>query len=140
MRANLFVLVIALIAGPAFADAQRYDGQATDGAYAIEMSDQLLALAEKSQNFSFSNSTFTLTADIDLSGKDWTPLGNDSTPFSGKFYGNGHEIRNMVCTNSPLSPCRGLFGKTSGASLDGITVSALDWGGQLRKRPGGIQC
>ena len=41
------------------------------------------------------------------------------------FHGNGHEIRNMVSTNSPLSPCRGLLGKTSGATLDGITVSGM---------------
>ena len=36
--------------------------------------------------------TYELGADIDLGGTDWTPIGNDSTPFTGSFHGNGHTI------------------------------------------------
>ena len=66
---------------------------------------------------------YGLTNDIDLSGRQWTPLGNNSTKFTGALYGFGHRIDNMVATNNPGSQYRGLFGYTMGATLDGITVT-----------------
>ncbi|MBO7684738.1 MAG: hypothetical protein J6V72_00045 [Kiritimatiellae bacterium] len=69
---------------------------------------------------------YGLANDIDLSGRDWTPLGNNSTKFTGKFYGLGHAITGLFCTNNytlSSSSYRGLFGYTSGATLDGITVT-----------------
>ena len=55
--------------------------------------------------------SYALGADIDLGDADWTPIGNDSEPFTGTLRGNGHAIRNLFCTNS-LSGAdyRGLFG------------------------------
>ena len=66
---------------------------------------------------------YGLANDIDLAGVDFTPIGNNSTKFTGKFYGFGHSVSNLVCTNNPNSECKGLFGATDGAVLDGITVS-----------------
>ena len=66
---------------------------------------------------------YRLDADIDLAGVDFTPIGNNATKFTGKFYGFGHSVSNLVCTNNPNSECKGLFGATDGAVLDGITVS-----------------
>ena len=31
-----------------------------------------------------------LTADIDLSGETWTPIGSESTPYTGTFDGQGY--------------------------------------------------
>ena len=86
---------VALLVGPVFADAQRYDGQTADGDYTVETPAQLLALGDAAQDFSFSNSTFTLGADIDLSGSVWTPIGNNSAPFTGVFHGNGRKITGL---------------------------------------------
>ena len=66
---------------------------------------------------------YGLDADIDLAGVNWRPIGNNATKFTGKFYGFGHSVSNLVCTNNPNSECKGLFGATDGAVLDGITVS-----------------
>ena len=66
---------------------------------------------------------YGLANDIDLAGVDFTPIGNNATKFTGKFYGFGHSVSNLVCTNNPNSECKGLFGATDGAVLDGITVS-----------------
>lgn len=66
---------------------------------------------------------YGLGADIDLLGRPWTPLGDNSKKFTGKFYGFGHEVMNMVATNNPNSGYKGLFGYTDGAVLDGVTVS-----------------
>ncbi len=66
---------------------------------------------------------YGLDADIDLAGIDWTPIGNNNAKFTGTFYGFGHSVSNLVCTNSPNSNYKGLFGCTEGSVLDGITVS-----------------
>ena len=66
---------------------------------------------------------YGLGADIDLAGHDWTPIGDSSKKFTGKFYGFGHSVKNLVATNNPNSSYKGLFGYTDGAVLDGVTVS-----------------
>lgn len=43
---------------------------------------------------------FILMADIDLSGKEHTPIGDYRNPFDGKFNGNGHVISNFTITAS----------------------------------------
>ena len=75
--------------------------------------------------------SYALGADIDLGGTDWTPIGTASAPFTGSLHGNGHAIRNLVCTNS-LSGAdyRGLFGCTSGAVIEGFSVSGTVAGKQ----------
>ena len=58
----------------------------------------------------------TLTADIDLSGIDWTPIGIDWTPigidynhlYTGTFNGGGHTITGLTMTGS--DEYAGLFG------------------------------
>ena len=68
--------------------------------------------------------SYALGADIDLGGMDWTPIGTASEPFTGSLHGNGHAIRNFVCTNSLSgSDYRGLFGYANGATIEGVSVS-----------------
>ncbi|MBQ4140737.1 MAG: hypothetical protein IJD70_05325 [Clostridia bacterium] len=43
---------------------------------------------------------FILMADIDLGGKEHTPIGDHLNPFDGKFNGNGHVISNFTITAS----------------------------------------
>ena len=38
---------------------------------------------------------YVLTKDINLWGMEWTPIGNQTTPFTGTFDGNGHKISNF---------------------------------------------
>ena len=38
---------------------------------------------------------FALSADIDLSDYDWTPIGNASNPFKGNFDGRGHCVNGL---------------------------------------------
>jgi hypothetical protein len=55
---------------------------------------------------------FHLTADIDLSGAEWIPIGNASNPFRGVFDGQGFVIQNMKITNYHQHV--GLFGNING--------------------------
>ena len=75
---------------------------------------------------------YGLGSDIDLAGRDWTPIGDNSATFTGLFYGRGYAVKNLVCTNNPsssYSKYRGLFGAASGATLYGIAVKNCDVAG-----------
>ena len=56
----------------------------------------------------------TLTADIDLSGIDWTPIGIDyNHQYEGTFNGGGHTITGLTVTGS--NEYAGLFGRINDA-------------------------
>ena len=99
----------------------------------------LAAIAANAESLAGS---YTLGADIDLGGADWTPLGTDSAPFTGEFHGNGHAIRNLVCTNNPSgNSCRGLFGCASNATIDSVSVDTRNrYAGLFGKIAGGRVC
>jgi hypothetical protein len=70
---------------------------------------------------------YCLTQDITLTGP-WTPIGtntSDATKFSGKLYGDGHEIIGLSITN-PAGGFIGLFGSIKGATIDGVTLRDVD--------------
>jgi len=79
---------------------------------------------------------YILTADIDLEGLEWTPIGafapageseeeqempDPALAFTGSFDGNGHVISNLT-TGSPDAMATGLFGCISGADVGGFTL------------------
>lgn len=60
---------------------------------------------------------YELTADITLTD-EWTPIGSESTPFTGKFNGNGHAIKGMKITSS--ANYAGFFANLSGATVTNV--------------------
>jgi hypothetical protein len=74
--------------------------------------------------------TYYLMADIDLSayaaGSGWDPIGDDLTPFTGGFYGNGHTISGLAISRSGENYV-GLFGYSTGVikkvNLDSVSVT-----------------
>ena len=75
--------------------------------YTVYNADGLLAWNKATQKDESINCT--LTADIDLTGKDWTPIGTDNdNSYTGTFDGGGHTITGLtVTTNDKYA---GLFG------------------------------
>lgn len=63
-----------------------------------------------------------LLNDIDMKEMtSWIPIGNSSTPFTGKFDGQGHTISNLVVkTGKSYS---GLFGNTSNATIQNFRIN-----------------
>ncbi len=59
------------------------------------------------QYLDFSGVFFQLNADIDLSGSNWVPIGNEAHPFKGVFYGNGKKISNMVIDSTMMNATAG---------------------------------
>jgi len=64
------------------------------------------------------NKNFLLTNDITLT--NYVPIGTSTTPFTGKFYGNGHTITITGMTNAADM---GLFGAVSSGTVRDLTVN-----------------
>ena len=106
-----------------------------DDPYQIATGSQLAYLGESMKSGAygekFQDTYFELTEDIDLGGKEWTPIGetvadlimggHEYFVFSGNFDGNGYTIKNLTIgtETSPYSgDVCGLFGATSGTIED----------------------
>ena len=67
----------------------------------------------------------TLTADIDLKGIDWTPIGKDNNKaYTGTFDGGGKTITGLTVTGS--NKCAGLFGRIgSGGTVKNVVLEGV---------------
>ena len=114
--------------------------------YTVYNADGLLAWNEAAQKDRSINCT--LTADINLTGKDWTPIGtNFYNSYTGTFDGGGHTIMGLTVTTNDQYV--GLFGRLGEAGtvknvvMDGIQitcnhrlgyaggVAGFSWGGTI---------
>ncbi|MDR2133433.1 MAG: S-layer homology domain-containing protein [Clostridiales Family XIII bacterium] len=68
------------------------------------------------------DASYSLTADIDLSGGEWTPIGSKTNPFSGVFDGQGHKIKDMTIT-AGNGQYYGLFGYTQSAVIKNVGMA-----------------
>ena len=106
-----------------------------DDPYQIATGSQLAYFAERvnaeEYGEKYADTYFELTEDIDLGGKEWTPIGETVADlilggtgyfaFAGNFDGNGYIIKNLTIgtETSPYSgDVCGLFGATSGTIED----------------------
>lgn len=64
-----------------------------------------------------------LTADIELSGETWTPIGSESTPYTGTFDGQGYTISGMTIENA--ESYSGLFGNVTGTVRDFTVTGSI---------------
>ncbi|WP_418446365.1 choice-of-anchor Q domain-containing protein, partial [Cloacibacillus evryensis] len=88
----------------------------------ISTSADLAGLADLvNTSFNLYGKTFHLTADIDLGGVPWTPIGNETYVFSGTFEGGGHAVTGLYIDGS--EDYRGLFGYIFNATVKDLSVS-----------------
>ena len=100
------------------------------GPIEISTAEELKEIADKL------TADYVLTADIDLAGREWIPLGtyipsrenaeeqevpSSRYAFTGTFDGNGHTISNLAI-QQPEGIALGLFGCISNASVGNITL------------------
>ena len=140
-------LVMALVPMTAFAEGtsvDNWDGTAdtswytdhkTDTEYHFTTAEQLAGLAQlvndKTASVSFKGKTIYLDNDLDLSGTQWTPIGNGSNfvrHFAGTFDGQYHKIMNLHHHSTGDELIRnGLFGVVSdGGTLKNLLVIDAD--------------
>ena len=101
-----------------------------DGVYQIGTADELVWFAKQVNGGSTAISG-VLTAEIDLNGFDWTPIGSSAKKFSGSFDGAGYAIKNLTIdyqtAKSDERLYLGLFGYAEGtkdnrAAIKNLTV------------------
>ena len=66
------------------------------------------------------NIVIKLQNSIDLSGIEWTPIGSDSTPYTGTFNGNDKTISGLNVSSG--AQCVGLFGYIQGGTVQALTL------------------
>ena len=85
----------------------------SNGSYTVYNADGLLNVAEL-VNGGKTDINITLDTDIDLTGKDWTPIGTDNdNSYKGTFDGGGHTITGLTFTTN--DQYAGLFGRLNRA-------------------------
>ena len=108
----------------------------SDGSYTVTSADGLMNIAEL-VNGGKSDINITLTADIDLTGKDWTPIGTDyDNSYKGTFDGGGHTITGLTFTTN--DEFAGLFGWLNRAGsvknvvMEGVQITSNQiYGGSI---------
>ena len=87
----------------------------SNGSYTVTSADGLMNVAEL-VNGGKSDINITLDTDIDLTGKDWTPIGTDyDNSYKGTFDGGGHTITGLTVTTNDQFV--GLFGYLNRAGM-----------------------
>ena len=97
------------------------------------------ASIEPDKDHGFKDYYFALSADIDLSDYDWTPIGNATNPFKGNFDGRGHCVNGLkVMKVETVSgdAYAGLFGYASVGILRNLGVRLADAGIQANSADG----
>ena len=93
--------------------ANEPQGDGTDASpYIIQSPAELLDLATRKYDKDLSKH-YVLAENISLSGTRWTPIGDETVPFSGVFDGNGHSITGLSISGGN-SKIIGLFGYNNG--------------------------
>ena len=108
----------------------------SNGSYTVYNADGLLNVA-KLVNGGKTDINITLTADIDLTGKDWTPIGTDyDKSYKGTFDGGGHTITGLTFTTN--DKYAGLFGWLNKAGtvknvvMEGVQITSNQiYGGSI---------
>ena len=108
----------------------------SNGSYTVTSADGLMNIA-KLVNGGKSDINITLDTDIDLTGKDWTPIGTDyDNSYKGTFDGGGHTITGLTFTTN--DEFAGLFGLLNRAGtvknvvMEGVQITSNQiYGGSI---------
>ena len=108
----------------------------SNGSYTVYNADGLLNVAEL-VNGGKTDINITLDKNIDLTGKDWTPIGTDYyNSYTGTFDGGGHTITGLTFTTN--DKYAGLFGRLNKAGtvknvvMEGVQITSNQiYGGNI---------
>ena len=108
----------------------------SNGSYTVTSTDGLMNIAEL-VNGGKTDINITLDKNIDLTGKDWTPIGTDyDNSYTGTFDGGGHTITGLTFTTN--DKYAGLFGWLNKAGtvknvvMEGVQITSNQiYGGSI---------
>lgn len=106
----------------------RWDGTTVDTAwykegdsnFTLTNASQLAGLAKLvNESTDFTDKTITLSVNVDLNGKPWTPIGGKDLLFAGTFDGGNKTISNLMIGEGGYI---GLFGVVGNANIKNINI------------------
>ena len=107
----------------------------SNGSYTVTSADGLMNIA-KLVNGGKTDINITLDTDIDLTGKNWTPIGTSfSNKYTGTFDGGGHTIKGLTVTTNDQFV--GLFGSIGNAGtvknvmMEGVQITSNHMSGSI---------
>ena len=112
-----------------------YNYDTTTKTYTVYNADGLLAWNEAAQKDQSINCT--LSADINMAGKEWTRIGTDeNNSYNGTFDGNGKTITGLTVNQSEknyagLFGCLGSDGKVQNLTLENVHISGVFYVGSV---------
>ena len=142
MKMRLALLALASLAWIAVPVSARAEGETVDTwdgtavaftqgrgtkeePWLIENAEQLAYLAQQVNNGTdYRWKHFRLVSDLDLSVKEWTPIGTEGNLFWGGFDGDGHTITGMTITGKENSYV-GLFGECRNFTADSSYIKSV---------------
>ena len=95
------------------------DGTSTATAFRIATAEHLIRLSATTADWT--GKFFIQTADIDLGGCEWTPIGTLATKFQGTYDGDGFSISGLRSTTN-TSGAVGLFGQVWSSTIRNLKV------------------
>ena len=108
----------------------------SNGSYTVTSADGLMNIAEL-VNGGKSDINITLDTDIDLTGKNWTPIGTSfSNKYTGTFDGGGHTIKGLTVTTNDqfvgLFGSIGYAGTVKNVVMEGVQITSNQiYGGSI---------
>ena len=99
----------------------------SNGSYTVTSADGLMNVAEL-VNGGKTDINITLDKNIDLTGKEWTPIGTSfSNSYTGTFDGGGHTITGLTVTTNDeyagLFGCLGEAGTVKNVVMEGVQIT-----------------
>lgn len=141
MNKRVFTIIIALFLAAFVPKVWGQDGwngtditsvTPVDKIYTINNGAELAWVAQQVNNgTNFFDKTIKLAGNIDLSGKDWTPIGTDLKPFTGTLDGCGFTISGLKVevTSTNSAGLFGLIGTHSSVKNLAVTGTGVTGGG-----------
>ena len=102
--------------------------------YVIETAEQLALVAKRVNGGGAKGAHFHISSDINLSGRDWVPIGTRENPFTGHLESTGAVVSNLTIRGDRDG--QGLIGVMEHGRLSSVTLESVDVEG--RDRVGGL--
>ncbi len=129
MKKQLYILIALLICSMV-TQAGTYSGGdgSTGNPYQIANAADLVELSGTAADWT---SDFVLTADIDMTGQTFNPIGTGSTAatsYTGHFDGDGYVVNNLTVTDPDAGFANGLgmFGAIIGATIENLGLENIN--------------
>lgn len=125
--AVLLCLLLMILCSVGVSAESAFQGDGTENSpYRIETAEDLTRLSRiVNRGTDCKGFCFEQTADIDMTGVDWEPIGSDKNCFAGTYDGNGYCISNLRCHNGRAALMDNLTGSVYNVVMDDFQVSGL---------------